>query len=97
MDPITNRPEASVPPRQDTPVQSRSADTSEAAPTSDGSLNGLTDLSGLAAKAATGPDLRADEIERAKRLVADPNYPSDEILDKLAEGLLGTDDFRASL
>ena len=98
MDPITNRTEASVPARQNAPVPPRPADSSEITQAEDGQDNRITDLSELAAKAAaTGPDLRADEIERGKRLVADPNYPSDEILDKLAEGLLRTDDFRASL
>ena len=97
MDPITNRTEAPVPARKNAPVPPRPADSSEITQASDGQDNRMTDLSALAAKAASGPDLRADEIERGKRLVADPNYPSDEILDKLAEGLLRTDDFRASL
>ena len=59
--------------------------------------NQITDLSALAKKAASGPDVRADEVERGKRLVADPNYPSDDLLEKLAEGLLKTDDFASSL
>jgi len=31
------------------------------------------------------PDVRATEVERGKALAADPNYPSDDILGKLAE------------
>ena len=31
------------------------------------------------------PELRATEVERGKALAADPNYPSDDILGKLAE------------
>lgn len=31
------------------------------------------------------PEVRATEVERGKALAADPNYPSDDILGKLAE------------
>ena len=31
------------------------------------------------------PDVRAEEVERGKALAADPNYPSDDLLAKLAE------------
>lgn len=31
------------------------------------------------------PDVRTTEVERGKALAADPNYPSDDILAKLAE------------
>jgi BRCT domain type II-containing protein len=31
------------------------------------------------------PDVRASEVERGKALAADPNYPSDDVLAKLAE------------
>ena len=38
----------------------------------------LTDL-------AKEPDVRAREVERGKALAADPGYPSDDLLAKLAE------------
>lgn len=31
------------------------------------------------------PDVRPEEVERGKALAADPNYPGDEVLGKLAE------------
>lgn len=98
MDPITNRVDASSSARSDAPIPPRAADLSTEAPKTEDQGNRITDLSDLAAKASTaGPDIRADEVERGKRLLADPNYPSDEILDKLSENLLRSDDFQASL
>ena len=94
MEPITNRTD-SVPARQ-VPQVSQPAVAStpeESVPPSQ-----ISDLASLAEKAAvSGPDLRTDEIERGKRLVADPNYPNDDILEKLAEGLVRSEDFRAAL
>ena len=98
MDPITNRTDSSVSARQNSVVPAPSADASQASPDSTKtSSNQITDLSALAQKAASGPDVRAEEVERGKRLVADPNYPSDDLLEKLAEGLLNSDDFASSL
>lgn len=54
----------------------------------------LTDVSALAAKVnATGPEIRPEAIERAKALLADPNWPNDDVLDKLSEKLLDQEDF----
>ncbi|MBT7649354.1 MAG: hypothetical protein HN553_00065 [Opitutae bacterium] len=53
----------------------------------------LTDLSSLATKAQSGSELRADVIEKAKLLLADPNWPNDEQLENLSEKLLSTEDF----
>ena len=39
----------------------------------------------LAAALANEPDVRATEVARGKELAADPGYPSDELLAKLAE------------
>ena len=98
MDPITNRTDPTVSARQDSPAPARAPDASAASEdATNASLNQITDLSSIAQKASAGPDLRADEVERGKRLVADPNYPSDDLLEKLAEGLLGTDDFTNAL
>ena len=94
MEPITNRTD-SVPARQVPHVSQPAAASTpeESAPPSQ-----ISDLASLAEKAAVaGPDLRDDEIERGKRLVADPNYPNDDILEKLAEGLVRSEDFRAAL
>ena len=37
---------------------------------------------------AQAPDVRTDEVVRGKALAADPKYPSDEMLAKLAEVLV---------
>ena len=98
MDPISNRTDSSVSVRQNPVVPTPSSAASQASPDSTkASSNQITDLYALAQKAASGPDVRADEVERGKRLVADPNYPSDALLEKLAEGLLNSDDFASSL
>ena len=98
MDPITNRTDPTVSTRQDSPTPARPPDASvESEEATNTSLNQITDLSSIAQKASAGPDLRVDEVERGKRLVADPNYPSDDLLEKLAEGLLKTDDFTSAL
>ena len=93
MEPIINRTDASVPARQVPPPPPKESGAPSAPPPA----GQVSSLSALAKKAASGPDLRADAIERGKRLVADPNYPSDKILEDLAEGLLGSDDFRSGL
>lgn len=95
MDPITNRTDPSVSVRQNSLVPARSTDASRDATKT--SANQITDLSALAKKASAGPDVRADEVERGKKLIADANYPSDDLLENLAEGLLKTDDFASSL
>ncbi len=35
------------------------------------------------------PEVRMDKVALAKQLIADPNYPSQEVLDKVADALLG--------
>ena len=35
------------------------------------------------------PEVRMDKVALAKKLIADPNYPSPEILDRIADALLG--------
>ena len=39
----------------------------------------------LLAELAKEPDVRTQEVERGKALAADPGYPSDDLLAKLAE------------
>lgn len=94
MEPIINRTDASVPARQ-VPQSPPKESEPTATPTAASQSSKINELAQQAA--ASGPDLRADEIERAKHLVADPNYPSDDILEKLAEGLIQSDDFRGAL
>lgn len=36
------------------------------------------------------PEIRMDKVALAKKLIADPNYPSEAVLDKVADALLGT-------
>jgi predicted Zn-dependent peptidase len=35
------------------------------------------------------PDVRPEQVARAAKLVADPSYPSDEVLGKVADALAG--------
>lgn len=54
----------------------------------------LTDLSKIADQAIrAGDDVRPEAIERAKALLANPNWPNDAAIEGLAEKLLSTDDF----
>ncbi|MFP6886079.1 MAG: hypothetical protein VB997_00905 [Opitutales bacterium] len=54
----------------------------------------MTDVPALATKVkSVGPDVRPEAVERGKALVADPNWPGDAVLDKLAEKLLDHEDF----
>ena len=94
MEPIINRTDASVPSRQvpQSPPKESEPTPTPSAPSQSSKIEELAQKA-----AASGPDLRADEIERAKRLVADPNYPSDDILEKLADGLIQSEDFRGAV
>ena len=71
------------------------AQKSEAKSTPDAeAASSLTDVPALAAKVnSTAPDIRPEAVERGKALAADPNWPGDEVLDKLAEKLLEDEDF----
>ena len=54
----------------------------------------LTDISKIAEQASrTGEEVRPEAIQRAKSLLADPNWPNDAVIEGLAEKLLSTDDF----
>jgi len=54
----------------------------------------LTDISKIADQAnRAGDEVRPEAIERAKSLLADPNWPNDAVIEGLAEKLLSTDDF----
>ena len=76
---------ASLPPAQ------KSAAKSD--PRAESSAN-LTDVQALSTKVkSAGPDVRPEAVQRGKALVDDPNWPSDEILDKLAGKLLKDEDF----
>lgn len=43
----------------------------------------------LALKLAATPETRADQVARAKALVADPNYPNTTTINKVAHRLAG--------
>ena len=45
----------------------------------------ITKQEKLLAELAKEPDVRTQEVERGKALAADPGYPSDDLLAKLAE------------
>ena len=54
----------------------------------------LTDVGKLAERVdASSDSIRSEEVERGKALVADPNWPSDSLLDDLAGKLIATEDF----
>ena len=36
----------------------------------------------------TAPDVRVDRVEEMKRKLQDPSYPSEEIIEKVADGIL---------
>jgi hypothetical protein len=56
----------------------------------------LTDVNSLAVKASeTGEDIRPEAIERGRALLADPNWPSDTVLEGLAQRLLNSEDFNS--
>ncbi len=38
--------------------------------------------------AKTAPDVRVDKVEEIKRKLQDPSYPSQEVIEKTAEGIL---------
>ena len=59
----------------------------------DGTSVSLTDLSSLTSKAQEGSELRPDLIEKAKKLLSDPNWPNDDQLEKLSDRLLSSEDF----
>ena len=54
----------------------------------------LTDISELADRASkSGDDIRPEAVERAKRLLSDPDWLNDTTLEKLADKILSTEDF----
>ena len=69
--------------------------TTGAANTSDSATKAkLTDIGKIADQAIrTGSEVRPEAIERAKLLLADPNWPNDAAIEGLAEKLLSTEDF----
>ncbi|MCX7031303.1 MAG: flagellar biosynthesis anti-sigma factor FlgM [Spirochaetes bacterium] len=38
--------------------------------------------------AKTAPDMRLDRVEEVKRKLQDPSYPSEEVIEKTAEGVM---------
>lgn len=52
------------------------------APTTD-----FTAAANLAEKLAATPEVRADQVARAKALIADPNYPNEATIEKVAQRL----------
>tara|TARA_Y100001934_G_scaffold181660_1_gene214912 strand:+ start:346 stop:627 length:282 start_codon:yes stop_codon:yes gene_type:complete len=54
----------------------------------------IADIGSLAERASqTADDVRPDAVERARALLADPNWPNDEALEGLAAKLLRTEEF----
>jgi hypothetical protein len=56
-----------------------------------GNLNAVSDLTKSASDSS--PDIREDVVEKAKRLLADPNWLSDDNLLNLSSKLLQNEDF----
>ena len=75
--------------KNDAPPPADAANSSDAATKAK-----LTDIGKIADQASrTGSEVRPEAIERAKSLLADPNWPNDAVIEGLAERLLSTDDF----
>jgi hypothetical protein len=56
----------------------------------------LTDIGKLAQRVdSSSTTIRSEEVERGKELLADPNWPSDSILEGLAERLIDHENFDA--
>jgi hypothetical protein len=56
--------------------------------------NALTDIGKLADRVKSSSNaIRPEEVERGKALLADPNWPTDLILDGLAEKLIDNEEF----
>ena len=70
---------ATVPPK----LAARSAKPASEAPTDE--TPQVAKQEKLRASLAVEPDVRAEEIARGKALAADPNYPPDDLLAKLAD------------
>lgn len=49
----------------------------------------FTESAKLTQKLATAPELRAEEVARAKALIADANYPDTKTIQKVAQTLAG--------
>jgi len=65
--------------------------TSPSAPATNANLTDIGKIADQASQA--GAEIRPEAIQRAKSLLADPNWPNDTVIEKLAEKLLSTDDF----
>ena len=90
MDPIISSDSDKVLPTYSAPVKA----SPKVKPLSEqGTSVSLTDLSSLTDEAMKGEKLRPDAIERAKQLLADPNWPNDSDVEKLSEKLLSIEDF----
>ena len=79
-------------PKEVSPAYTHSKPTS----TTDNSTRKLTDFSETARIAnETSPDVRNDVIERAEKLLSDPNWLSDDNLTILSSKLLEVEDFNS--
>jgi hypothetical protein len=72
----------SVPPSS-RPKSSQAAKGGEASPAADSVKPGIAEK--LMEAIRNEPDARAEVVERGRALVADPNYPNAEQLERLAE------------
>jgi hypothetical protein len=63
-----------------------------AAPTTD-----FTAATQLAKKLAATPEVRSDEVARAKALIADPNYPNTATIEKVARQIAKNISTRSSI
>ncbi len=69
---------------------SRSTEAKQAARPSDANTPDFVATTKLAQQLATTPDVRADEVARAKALIADPNYPDDKTIRAVARQIADT-------
>lgn len=69
------------------PVSPRKPANLTAASTPAAATTDFTAATQLAEKLATTPEVRAEQVTRAKALIADPNYPSTATINKVARQL----------
>jgi hypothetical protein len=80
----TNRPVPIKPNKPASKTETPVADTGVDA-------TGMTDVSALVEKLMKMDDVRKEKVERGLEILNDPNYPTDDILDAVAERMLSED------
>jgi hypothetical protein len=75
------------------PIKPNKPATKAEVPVSDTGVDatGMTDVSALVEKLMKMDDVRKEKVERGLEILNNPNYPTDDILDAVAERMLSED------